>query len=40
MGHIARRLASKLTPEQKAEYFRKGMAKIYGARREATGAGH
>ena len=25
-----RKLASKLTPEEEAEYFRRGMAKIYG----------
>jgi hypothetical protein len=25
-----RKLASKLTPEQEAEHFRRGMAKIYG----------
>ena len=26
----ARKLASKLTPEEEAEHFRRGMAKIYG----------
>ena len=36
-----RKLASKLTPEEEAEYFRRGMAKIYGSRpKEVTGAGH
>jgi hypothetical protein len=34
-------LAGKLTPEEEAEYFRRGMAKIYGSRpKEITGAGH
>lgn len=28
----ARRLASKLTPEKEAEYFRKAMAKVYGGK--------
>jgi hypothetical protein len=37
----ARRLANKLTPEQEAEHFRRGMAKIYGGQpEEITGAGH
>ena len=37
----ARRLASKLTPEEEAEYFRRGMAKIYGGQaKEIAGAGH
>jgi hypothetical protein len=27
-----RKLASKLTPEEEAEHFRRGMAKIYGSR--------
>jgi hypothetical protein len=40
LGHVARRLASKLTPQQRAEHFRKGMAKIYGASKEATGVRH
>ena len=36
-----RKLASKLTPEEEAEYFRRGMAKIYGGQpKEITGAGH
>lgn len=36
-----RKLASKLTPEEEAEYFRRGMAKIYGSRsKEITRAGH
>jgi hypothetical protein len=37
----ARKLASKLTPEQEAEHFRRGMAIIYGGQpKEITGAGH
>jgi hypothetical protein len=37
----ARKLASKLTPEEEAEHFRRGMAKIYGGQpKEVTGAGH
>ncbi|MGA2658835.1 MAG: hypothetical protein ABSH34_15135 [Verrucomicrobiota bacterium] len=37
----ARKLASKLTPEEEAEHFRRGMAKIYGGQpKEITGAGH
>jgi hypothetical protein len=36
-----RKLASKLTPEEEAENFRRGMAKIYGRQpKEITGAGH
>ena len=36
-----RKLASKLTPEEEAAHFRRGMAKIYGGRpKEITGAGH
>ena len=36
-----RKLASKLTPEEEAENFRRGMAKIYGGQpKEITGAGH
>ncbi|MHB8521113.1 MAG: hypothetical protein ACYDH9_10185 [Limisphaerales bacterium] len=36
-----RKLASKLTPEEEAEHFRRGMAKIYaGQPKEITGAGH
>ena len=36
-----RKLASKLTPEEEAEHFRRGMAKIYGGQpKEITGAGH
>jgi hypothetical protein len=29
IGHIARKLASKLSPEQRADQLRKAMAKIY-----------
>ena len=37
----ARKLASKLTPEEEAEHFRRGMARIYGGQlKEITGAGH
>ena len=37
----ARKLASKLTSEEEAEHFRRGMAKIYGGQpKEITGAGH
>jgi hypothetical protein len=37
----ARKLASKLTPEQEAEHLRRGMAIIYGSQpKEITGAGH
>lgn len=36
-----RKLASKLTPEEEAGHFRRGMAKIYGGQpKEITGAGH
>jgi hypothetical protein len=36
-----RKMASKLTPEEEAEHFRRGLAKIYGHRpKEITGAGH
>ena len=36
-----RKLASKLTPEEEAEHFRRGMAKIYGSQpKEISGAGH
>ena len=36
-----RKLASKLTPEEETEHFRRGMAKIYGGQpKEITGAGH
>jgi hypothetical protein len=36
-----RKLASKLTPEEEAEHFRRGMATIYGSQpKEITGAGH
>jgi len=36
-----RKLASKLTPEEEAEHFRRGMAKIYGGQpKEITGARH
>ena len=35
----ARRLASKLTPEEEAEHFRRAMVKVYGGRpKEAAGA--
>jgi hypothetical protein len=37
----ARKLASKLTSEEEAEHFRRGMAKIYGGQpKEISGAGH
>ena len=37
----ARKLANKLTPEQEAEHFRRGLAIIYGGQpKESTGAGH
>jgi hypothetical protein len=37
----ARKLANKLTPEEEAEHFRRGMAIIYGGQpKEITGAGH
>lgn len=37
----ARKLASKLSPEEEAEHFRRGMAIIYGGQpKEITGAGH
>ena len=43
-SHLAakvRRLAGKLTPEEEAEHFQRGMAKIYGGQpKEITGAGH
>ncbi len=32
----ARKLASKLTPEQRREHFNKAMAMIYGGAKEAT----
>ena len=37
-----RRRANRLTPEQRAEYVRRGMVKIYGGQwpEKATGAGH
>ena len=36
----ARRLASKMTPAERAEHFRQAMVKIYGGRpKETTGAG-
>ena len=36
-----RKLASKLTPEEEAEHFRRGMAKISGGQpKEISGAGH
>ena len=37
----ARKMASKLTPEEEAEHFRRGMTMIYGGQpKEITGAGH
>jgi hypothetical protein len=36
----ARKLASKLTPEQRREHFNAAMAMIYGGAKEATGARH
>jgi hypothetical protein len=37
----ARKLASKLTPEEEAEHFRRGMAMIYVSQpKKITGAGH
>jgi hypothetical protein len=34
----ARRIASKLSPEQEAEYIRRAMAKVYGGKhKEVTG---
>jgi hypothetical protein len=36
-----RKLASKLTAEEESEYFRRGMAKIYGHEpKEIPGTGH
>lgn len=36
-----RKLAGKLTPEEEAEHFQRGMAKIYGSQpKEITGARH
>lgn len=36
-----RKSASKLTADEEAEYFRRGMAKIYGHQpKEISGAGH
>ena len=36
----ARRLASKMTPSERAEHFRQAMVKIYGGQpKETTGAG-
>lgn len=36
-----RKLANKLTSEQEADHFRRGMAKIYGGQpKESTGTGH
>lgn len=36
----ARRLASKLTPTERAEHFRQAMVKIYGGQpKETTGTG-
>jgi hypothetical protein len=36
-----RKLASKLTPEEEAEQFRRGMEKIYGGQpKEISGTGH
>ena len=36
----ARRLASKLTPEQRREHFNGAMAMVYGGAKEATVARH
>ena len=37
----ARKQTSKMTREQRAELFRRGMVRIYGGQpKEATGAGH
>jgi hypothetical protein len=37
----ARKLASKLTPEEEAEQFRQAMAKVYGEQpKKAARAGH
>jgi hypothetical protein len=37
----ARKLANKLTPEEEAEHFRHGMARVYGGQpKEIAGAGH
>ena len=37
----ARRLASKMTPEERADHFRKAMLKVYGGKpEETTGARH
>jgi len=37
----ARKMASKLTPEEEAEHFRQAMVKIYGGQpKKATGMGH
>ena len=37
----ARRLASKLTPEEEAELFARAMVKIYGGKpKEIAGTGH
>jgi hypothetical protein len=36
-----RKLAGKLTAEEEAEHFRRGMARIYGQQpKEISGAGH
>ena len=36
-----RKMASKLTSEQEAEYFRRAMVKVYGGQpKEIPGAGH
>jgi hypothetical protein len=41
LANKVRKLASKLTPEEEAEHFRRGMAKIYGGQsKEISGAGH
>ena len=37
----ARRLASKMSPAERAEHFRQAMLKIYGRQpKETTGSGH
>jgi hypothetical protein len=37
----ARKLASRMTAEQRAEHFRRAMVRVYGGQpKEAAGAGH
>ena len=42
MAAKVRQLANRLTPEQRAEYLRRGMVRVYGGEwpKETTGAGH